>query len=75
MQCGNLAAAARYLDRAGSSPKATYARGVLAALQGNFTDAIVLVKQAIADGLDDSNGGLDALTEAAKYANDTIIMK
>lgn len=39
LQAGNLEKAARYLDKAGSSPLAIYARGILAALEKNYTVA------------------------------------
>jgi len=39
LQCGDLKRAARYLDRAGESAEAVYARGVLAALQQDYTKA------------------------------------
>ncbi len=45
LQCGDLKRAARYLDRAGESAEAVYARGVLAALQQNYSKADELFKQ------------------------------
>ena len=40
MQRNDLANAAKYLDRAGESAEATYARGVLAALNGDYETAV-----------------------------------
>lgn len=39
MNSGDYSHAEAYLNRAGDDPTAIYARGVLAALQGNYTDA------------------------------------
>ena len=69
MQRGDLTRAAKYLDQAGESPEATYARGVLAARKGDFTTGIALVEQSMREGIRDDQGILDHLREAAKYAN------
>ncbi|MCH5221564.1 MAG: tetratricopeptide repeat protein [Muribaculaceae bacterium] len=69
MQRGDLVGAARYLDRAGDSPEATYARGVLAALNGDYTKGVALIEKAIALGIVDNQGILDHVREAAKFAN------
>lgn len=67
MQRGDLIGAARYLERAGDSPEATYARGVLAALNGDYAKALELVEQAVSRGVTDDQNILDHLKEAAKY--------
>ena len=69
MQRGDLVSAARYLERAGESPEATYARGVLAALNKDFETGLRLVEQAVEAGVSDEQGILEHLREAAKYAN------
>lgn len=46
MQSGNLQAAARYLEKAGDDASAIYARGVLAALQKNYSEAETYFAQA-----------------------------
>ena len=68
MQRGDLVGAGRYLDRAGESPEAIYARGVLAALQGDYDAAIRQVEQAVRAGLPDQSQTLDHLREVARFA-------
>ena len=68
MQRGDLTGAARYLDRAGESPEATYARGVHAALNKDFEKGIALVEKAVGEGVTDDRGILAHLREAAEYA-------
>ena len=69
MQRGDLTGAGRYLERAGDSPEATYARGVLSALNKDFATGIELIERAVREGVTDDCGILDHLREAAKYAN------
>lgn len=69
MQRGDLTGAERYLDRGGDSPEAIYARGVYAALNGEFAKAIALVEKAISLGIKDEQGILDHLREVAEYAD------
>lgn len=68
MMTGNYAQAEKYLSKAGDSAKAVYARGVLAALQGDYNTGIALVEKAIGMGLTDNQGILENLKEAAKFA-------
>ena len=44
MQRGDMAGAEKYLAKSGTSPEAVYARGVLAALNGDFDSAMKLYK-------------------------------
>lgn len=67
MMRGDLETAGKYLLKAGENAKAVYARGVLAALQGDYTTAISLVEQAINMGLEDTQNILQNLREAARY--------
>ena len=69
MQRGDLASAAKYLDRAGDSPEATYAKGVLAALNGDFATGIRRMEEAVGQGLKAEPGILDHVREATQYAN------
>ena len=68
MQRGDLVSAARYLERAGDGAEATYARGVLAALNKDYARGIELIERAIASGVSDERGILEHLREAARYA-------
>jgi hypothetical protein len=60
---GELTKAAQYLDAAGSSPEATYDRGLLAALNGQYTDAAALLKEAAEGGVTEASDALNQLTE------------
>ena len=68
MQRGDLVGAERYLERAGESAEATYARGVHAALSKDYVRALELVERAIREGLKDGQGILEHLREVAMYA-------
>ena len=68
MQRGDLVGAGRYLERAGDSAEATYARGVHAALTKDFKRAIELVERAMSQGLRADQGILNHLHEVAQYA-------
>lgn len=46
MENGDLESAKRYLEKAGNSPEALHARGVMAILEGNIADARTLLKAA-----------------------------
>ena len=59
----DLTKAQRYLDRAGNSGKALYAKGILKAMQGEYEEAETLVIQAIRMGVEDQNGILLQLRE------------
>lgn len=51
MKRGDMEGASRYLDKAGQSPEAVYARGVYAGLQGDYDKARRLFSEAQAAGL------------------------
>jgi len=51
LQAGDLARAARYLDRAGDSPEAIYARAILAAKKGDFQEALPMMQRAADAGI------------------------
>lgn len=55
---GDTNTAARYLEKAGTSPQATYARGILAVLQKNKLEATRLFKQAYEAGVSEAGEAL-----------------
>ena len=63
MQRNSLSNAERYLTKAGDSPEATYARGMLAMLRGDYERALSLVEEAVRDGVADTSGLLTRLRE------------
>ncbi len=65
MKSGNLAQASYYLDRAGATPEAIYARGVLAAKKGEYDKAKSLFEEAKKSGIDTSKAeaSLKKMTE------------
>lgn len=61
MEQNDLEGARRYLDKAGNSPEATYARGVLAMKQGRTDEARRLLQQARDAGIINAQKNLDIL--------------
>ncbi|MDL2278223.1 DUF3868 domain-containing protein [Parabacteroides sp. OttesenSCG-928-G07] len=61
MSKGDLTAARRYLASAGNTPQATHARGILALLEGNYTEAERLLEQAKAAGVQEAGANLEEL--------------
>ena len=59
MTVGNLSAAERYLTKAGDSPAASYTRGILEGLRGNYSAAAGLLDAARAGGVPEAAGVLD----------------
>ncbi len=57
MASGDYTRAARYLEKAGDTPDADYARGVLQAIQGNYEEAVPLLEKA-------RNGGISQAADA-----------
>lgn len=51
LRAADLDRAERYLAKAGTSPEAVYARGILAARRGDLPAALVLVRQAADSGI------------------------
>ena len=68
MQRGDLQKAEKYLSKAGNNAKALYARGVLAALQGDYTTAQELMEKAMSMGIEDTEGIIDNIKESAKFS-------
>ena len=61
MQEGNLEAAGKYLDKAGNSDLATYAKGVYSALKGKYSDAESFFEKAKAAGVKEAGKALEQL--------------
>ncbi len=65
MQQGQTERALRYLDKAGDSPEAMYARGVYAALNGDYQRAKTLFENA--RGVKEAAGSLREVEEMLEY--------
>ena len=63
LQRDELAPAETYLNKAGDSPKATYLRGILAAKQARYTDAVSLLESARTQGIDEAANALQQLKD------------
>lgn len=63
MAKGDYEAAERYLDRAGQSPQAIYARGICAALQKDYSAATPLLQQAQQAGISEATDALQQISE------------
>lgn len=61
MKRGDLKSAAIYIERAGTLPEAIYARGVLAAMEGDSETAKSCLKAAEAFGIEQAGGELDKI--------------
>lgn len=61
--------AARYLEKAGDTPQATYARGVLATLKGDYKNAVSLLRKAQNEGVKEAATSADFLQEALDAQN------
>lgn len=68
MASGHLSRAAECLARAGSTPEAVYARGILAALEGNYTEAAELLGQAARLRVADAPAALQQVRDIAAPA-------
>ena len=68
MSHNDYVSAGRYLDKAGTSAEAVYARGVLAALRGEYSLAEELVREAASLGMEDTEGVLEHLEEVRRYS-------
>lgn len=63
---GDLAYAERYLEKAGNSAEATYARGVLKGMQSDYQGAIDLILKAQAEGLQGTDEMLKRMQDALR---------
>ena len=66
---GDYVRAASYLKMAGNSPQADYARSVLAALTGNYSEAASYLDKAEKAGINVPANELKQLREVIKYGN------
>ncbi|MCM1224999.1 MAG: hypothetical protein NC548_62165, partial [Lachnospiraceae bacterium] len=67
LQSGNLAAAEKYLAKAGNSPEAEYSRGLLKLQQENYAGAKGQIEEAAKDGIEGAQDLLDSLNEYLKF--------
>lgn len=58
--------ASRYLEKAGNEPRAVYARGILAGLQGDYQSATAYLQQAKAGGVSQADEALAQMEELTK---------
>lgn len=70
MNHGDYANAAKYLDRAGNGIEAEYARGILAALKGDYDAALPLFRKAEAAGIKDAKEAIRQIEELKAYKGD-----
>lgn len=61
----DLNSARRYLEKAGNNPQAVYARGIVAAKDGEYRAALTLMKQA-------ADAGVEQAADAMKQINDIM---
>ena len=66
MSRNDLSSAEKYLSKAGNNADVTYAKGVLAALKGDYATAYELVEAAARAGVADTDGVLSDLKELMK---------
>ena len=62
----DLTAARNYLEKAGTGKEAEYARGVLAALEGNYAEAQTHLQQAKAMGVSEADNCLKQIEDITK---------
>lgn len=72
MKRGDYDAAARYLDKAGDSGVAVYARGILAALRTDYPAAEAYFTEAAGMGVAEAAQALDEIRLVQKYANGRV---
>lgn len=72
MRRGDYASAARYLDRAGTAPVVTYARGVLAALKKDYVQAETYFRQAASEGYAEADAAVAQMEEMKRFADGRI---
>ncbi|MCM1452140.1 MAG: DUF3868 domain-containing protein [Clostridium sp.] len=67
LQSGNLAAAEKYLAKAGNSPEAEYSRGLLKLQQEDYAGAEGQIEKAAKDGISGAQDLLDSLKEYLEF--------
>lgn len=72
MRSGRYSEAAKYLDKAGESPSAIYARGILAALQKDYPTAVEYFKAAAEKGQPNAKEAIEQINLVQKFADGNI---
>lgn len=72
MRCGEYTRAARYLAKAGDTPEAVYARGILAALQKDYRRAEELFVDAVRLGVPDASEALASVRKMILYTEQPV---
>ena len=72
MQAGDLKRADRYLDKAGATPEARYARAVRAALAEDYETAARLFEEAQRDGVGEAGEALERIRERQAHERQTL---
>lgn len=64
---GDLQRAEKYLEKAGNSPEAIYARGILAAMNGDYENARTMLEEAQKEGLQGTEPMIETLQKNLKF--------
>lgn len=72
MEAGDLKRADRYLAKAGTTPEAVYARGIRAALAGEYETAETLFDEALRGGVAPAAEALERIRERAEHERQTL---
>lgn len=67
LQEGDLENASRYLDKAGNTPQAVYARGLLAAMEKDYETALNLCEKALAEGIEEAGSTIEGIRALMEY--------
>ena len=73
MANGNLGTAEGYLNKAGKSAEADYARGILYAMKGEYGKALEILQKAAAAGSDQAAGMIPEVKEAMKPTQSVVV--
>lgn len=69
LQEGDLENASRYLAKAGDTPQATYARGLLAAMEKDYDKALILCGKAASAGIKEAETAISGIEALKDYYN------
>ncbi len=75
LAANDIALARRHLVKAGNSPQADFARGIIAAREGNYADAEAYFTIARDGGIDKANDYLDNIARIRNHTTVTITAK
>lgn len=67
MQLGDIANAEKYLSKAGDTPQAIHARGILALIKGDYDSAEELLSRSLSQGIGKSKGLLEQVDLLRQY--------